>query len=351
MGKQGLIASSALAIAMCGTAFAQDDEDRATYITFLGTYSLVDENRDGAADGIEDAIGGQFIIGQQLASGFGFEATLFADMIETGTGNGTDYYRPGLGLDVIYAFGDRTAFTPFVLLGAGGAYNDVNPDSADDYDWYGNAGLGFVTGPLNKYDLKMRFELRYLYDNFMDGYDDYKAGLGLEIPLYGEPKTVEKIVEKVKVVEVKAEGFGDADNDGIIDNRDQCPNTPEGTRVDGSGCPLGDVVGLDGVTFETNSDRLRPDAQTILDDVAGVMERYPEMMVEVAGHTDSIGSDGYNQQLSQKRAESVRQYLTDKGIAGDRMTAVGYGESEPVDSNDTKEGRERNRRTELRIRN
>ncbi|MGJ8669598.1 MAG: OmpA family protein, partial [Oceanococcus sp.] len=86
-------------------------------------------------------------------------------------------------------------------------------------------------------------------------------------------------------------------------------------------------------------------------DVSRVMERYPEMMVEVAGHTDSVGSDAYNQQLSQKRSESVRQYLTDKGISADRMSAVGYGESEPVDTNDTKEGRERNRRTELRIKN
>ncbi|MGJ8670555.1 MAG: outer membrane beta-barrel protein, partial [Oceanococcus sp.] len=243
MGKQGLIAGTALAIALSSTAFAQDDEERATYISILGSYSLMDENRDGAADGIDDAMGGLLIFGQQRASGFGIEATISADLIETGSGNGTDYYRPGLGLDLLYGFGDRKSFTPFVLVGAGGMYNDVSPDSADDYDWFANAGLGFVTGPLNKYDVKIRFELRYIYDNFMDGYDDYKAGLGLEIPLYGEPKTIEKIVETVKVVEVKAEGFGDADNDGIIDNRDQCPNTPEGTRVDGTGCPLGDVVG------------------------------------------------------------------------------------------------------------
>lgn len=351
MGNKGLIASSALAIALSGQAFAQDDEERATYITILGNYALVDEDRDGAQDNIDDAVGAQLIIGQQRASGFGFEATLFADVIETGSGNGTDFYRPGLGLDIIYGFGDRSAFTPFLLLGGGASYNDVSPDDADDYDWYGNAGLGFVTGPLNRYDLKLRAEVRYLYDNFLDGFEDYKAGLGLEIPLYGRPKTIEKVVEKVKVVEVKPEGFGDADNDGIIDSRDQCPNTPEGTRVDGTGCPLGDVVALDGVTFETNSDRLRPDAKTILDDAARVLERYPEMIVEVAGHTDSIGSDAYNQQLSQKRAASVRRYLSDKGIDENRMTAVGYGESEPVDTNDTSEGRERNRRVELRIKN
>lgn len=351
MGNNGLIAGSLLAIVVCGQAFAQDDEERATYITILGNYAMMDEDRDGPIDGIDDAMGAQFIFGQQRASGFGFEATLFGDVIETGDGNGTDFYRPGLGLDIIYGFGDRKGFTPFLLLGAGGSYNDISPDSEDDYDWYGNAGLGFVTGPLNKYDIKLRAELRYLYDNFQDGYEDYKAGLGIEIPLYGEPKTIEKVVEKVKIVEVKPEGFGDADKDGIIDSHDQCPNTPEGTRVDGTGCPLGDVVALDGVTFETDSDRLRPDARTILDDAARVLERYPEMMVEIAGHTDSVGGDAYNQQLSQKRAESVLSYLTEKGIDAGRMTAVGYGESEPVDSNDSAEGRERNRRVELRIKN
>ena len=350
MGKQGLIAGTALALAVGGQAFAQDSEDRATYITILGTYSQIDEDRS-ALGNIDDAMGVQFIIGQQRASGLGFEATLFGDVIETGSGNGTDYYRPGLGLDLFYAFGDRKGFTPFVLVGAGGTYNDVFPDSEDDYDWYGNAGLGLVTGPLNKYDLKLRAEVRYIYDNFQDGYDDYRAGLGLEIPLYGEPKTIEKIVEKVKVVEVAGEGLGDADGDGIVDGTDQCPNTPAGTRVDGDGCPLGDVVALNGVTFETDSNRLRPDAVTILDEVAEVLNRYPEMLVEVAGHTDSVGADAYNQQLSQRRAEAVVEYLVGKGIAADRMTAMGYGESEPVDSNDTKDGRERNRRVELRIKN
>ena len=352
MDHKGLIAAAALAITANGMAWAQDDEDRATYITVLGTYSQFDDER-GALTGVESEDGGgiRLLIGQQRASGFGLELNLSGDLIETGSGNGTDFYRAGLGIDAIYGLGDRSGFMPFALLGAGGAYNDASPDSRDDYDFYANAGIGLITGPLNKYDVKLRAELRYIYDNFEDAYTDYQAGLGIEIPLYGEPEVIEKIVEKVKVVEVQADGLGDADDDGIVDGRDQCPNTPAGTRVDGEGCALGDVVGLDGVTFEFNSDRLRPDARTILDDVAEVMERYPEMLVEVAGHTDSLGSDAYNMELSQKRAAAVRRYLIDSGIAADRMTAVGYGETEPVDTNDTEEGRERNRRVELRIQN
>ena len=89
MGKQGLIAGTALALAVGGQAFAQDSEDRATYITILGTYSQIDEDRS-ALGNIDDAMGVQFIIGQQRASGLGFEATLFGDVIETGAGNGTD---------------------------------------------------------------------------------------------------------------------------------------------------------------------------------------------------------------------------------------------------------------------
>ncbi|MEN8719821.1 MAG: OmpA family protein, partial [Oceanococcaceae bacterium] len=84
---------------------------------------------------------------------------------------------------------------------------------------------------------------------------------------------------------------------------------------------------------------------------ADVLNRYPEMLVEVAGHTDSIGGDAFNQQLSQRRAEAVRQYLIGKGISAERLTAVGYGESEPKATNDNEEGRELNRRVELRIQN
>ena len=71
--------------------------------------------------------------------------------------------------------------------------------------------------------------------------------------------------------------------------------------------------------------------------------------MELAGHTDSVGSEAYNQQLSQRRAESVRNYLLDLGVDPDQLTAVGYGESKPIRSNDTEEGRERNRRVEFNV--
>lgn len=367
-----LTSAAALAIACAGVAHA-DEDTRATYISVMGSYIMADDQRDvdnlangGITTDIEDGYGWQVALGQMRQSGFGFELSLATDIFETGAGQGTDFYRYGLGLDVIYALntnteGDdpRDALMPYLIIGGGAVYNDVyditstDNDERDDYGYYANAGLGIVTPSLNKYGMKVRLDLRYVYDDFESGYDEeYKANLGIEFPLFGEPKVVEKIVEKVKVVEVSNDtGLKDSDGDGIVDDRDNCPNTPEGTRVDGDGCPLGDIVALDGVTFEFNGDRLRPDAATILDDAAEVLNRYPEMLIEVAGHTDSIGGDDYNQALSQKRAEAVRQFLIGKGVSAERLTAVGYGESEPRATNDTEEGRELNRRVELRIQN
>ena len=81
-------------------------------------------------------------------------------------------------------------------------------------------------------------------------------------------------------------------------------------------------------------------------------KRYPELRVEVAGHTDQCGKDSYNQGLSERRAQIVADYLTAHGISADRITGVkGFGESQPIDTNSTKEGRARNRRTELNVQN
>jgi len=106
---------------------------------------------------------------------------------------------------------------------------------------------------------------------------------------------------------------------------------------------------LQGVTFEFNQARLTANAKTILDGVADALTARAEIRVEVGGHTDSRGSDSYNQKLSENRAQSVMQYLIGKGIDAGRMSAKGYGESHPVADNETDDGRELNRRVELKI--
>lgn len=145
----------------------------------------------------------------------------------------------------------------------------------------------------------------------------------------------------------------DADGDGVRDAEDRCPNTPVGSRIDARGCTVVFEEGvrnivLEGVNFETGRAVLTAESQTILDRVAESLVASPEVNLEVQGHTDNTGSLAGNNRISQARAEAVRQYLISKGVAAARLTARGYGPSQPKVSNTSAEGRAQNRRVELR---
>ena len=161
----------------------------------------------------------------------------------------------------------------------------------------------------------------------------------------------------------------DSDGDGIPDDQDECPNTPAGAKVLPNGCALkgdcrrprpGEQVDehgcavehsfiLKGVKFEFDSDRLTPAAKEILNQVGETLKAYPEVNVEVQGHTDYIGTDAYNLGLSEKRAIAVKVYLGGKGVQTQRLSPVGYGKTRPIDTNETEAGRENNRRVELKV--
>ncbi|MGH7699594.1 MAG: OmpA family protein [Gemmatimonadales bacterium] len=149
----------------------------------------------------------------------------------------------------------------------------------------------------------------------------------------------------------------DTDRDGVTDDVDRCPNTPPGSQVDQVGCmilfrePAGEKATplvLRGVNFATGRSILTRESLGVLDEVAASLVANPDVRIEIAGHTDNTGSDALNLRLSQARAAAVRHYLVSKGVALDRMTARGYGESEPVADNTTPQGRAENRRVELR---
>ena len=153
----------------------------------------------------------------------------------------------------------------------------------------------------------------------------------------------------------------DADGDGIFDDMDQCVNQPE-TRneyMDEDGCPdeapqfvriTEERIEIEQkIQFASGKSRILPVSYPILDSVAQVMSDYPDIDVQVEGHTDSDGSESFNQRLSQSRADAVREYLTDKGIAADRLQSIGYGETQPIDTNRTNAGKSNNRRVEFRI--
>ncbi|MDT8878082.1 OmpA family protein [Halomonas saccharevitans] len=137
----------------------------------------------------------------------------------------------------------------------------------------------------------------------------------------------------------------DSDGDGVPDYQDQCPGTPAGAEVNALGCEQ-DLV-LRDVNFEFDSAVLTMGAEDILADVAEKLRANENVRVRIEGHTDAVGSDSYNQDLSQRRADSVADYLASQGVSMDRMRTIGYGESQPVASNETDAGRAENRRVEL----
>lgn len=139
----------------------------------------------------------------------------------------------------------------------------------------------------------------------------------------------------------------DSDNDGIADANDKCAGTAPGVAVNKQGCELKADIKLDNVKFKTATAELSNESLSILDNIAQTLKENDHLNFEVAGHTDNTGDYNYNVNLSEKRANAVRQYLVDKGVAADRLTARGYGPDKPVASNDTRTGRSQNRRVEL----
>jgi len=134
----------------------------------------------------------------------------------------------------------------------------------------------------------------------------------------------------------------DEDDDGVHDTLDKCPGTPSGATVDERGCWVLYI------NFDFDKSVIKAQYYPLLNEVVQIMNTYSYLNVEVEGHTDSVGTDAYNQKLSERRAKAVRDYLINKGgISPSRLTSVGYGEGRPVTSNATKEGRAKNRRVEL----
>jgi OOP family OmpA-OmpF porin len=150
----------------------------------------------------------------------------------------------------------------------------------------------------------------------------------------------------------------DTDGDGIMDPDDKCVEEPEtfNQYEDSDGCP--DEVPekvkafsgvIEGIYFDTAKDTIKPKSRKKLDEAVEVLKEYPDLTIEVSGHTDSVGKNEYNADLSRRRAESVKKYLVDHGIDTSRITTRGAGSTEPIDTNNTKEGRAKNRRIEFRV--
>lgn len=134
----------------------------------------------------------------------------------------------------------------------------------------------------------------------------------------------------------------DSDGDGVYDDEDQCPGTPVGAKVNAVGCWT-----LDSVLFDFDKAEIKPEGYPLLDAIVVILEKNPAMSVELAGHTDNVGTEAYNMDLSMRRSNSVAAYLVEKGILRNRLATTGFGFKTPVALNGTKFGRSLNRRVEL----
>lgn len=370
-------------VALPASAKTETGASYDNYVYFGGF--LMRPDRDRGSEG--ESYGYQAGIGHRLGDRLWIEGQFFGDIIETGKKFSSDFYQTGAGVDVAYAFGQRSEFTPYLVVGLGGVRNETA--STREITPYLNAGIGFTKAILGFDNLRFRGEFRTVYDDYLQGKVDYRLGAGLEFALGGnrEPevvtrevqvpveKVVEVPVEKVVIREVPVERIVikevpapvaetpapapvvvetrkvsvDDDGDGVINDRDRCPNTLKGARVDGNGCVVEQTLTIRDITFEYNSARLTVNAQRLMENVVAFLRSDASIRISISGHTDNRGSDSYNLKLSRDRANEVRDYLIGYGIDASRLEAAGYGESRPVASNDSDAGRELNRRVEFRI--
>jgi OOP family OmpA-OmpF porin len=181
----------------------------------------------------------------------------------------------------------------------------------------------------------------------------------------GVPDYLDKCPNTPAGVQVDATGCPlDSDGDGVPDYLDKCPNTPAGVQVDSTGCPIKKAQDTVVVTqpaeieslvlsgdanFEFNKSKLLSNAYAVLDSLVGTMKAHPEYKWEVGGYTDGIGSASYNKKLSQRRAQSVVDYLVSQGVSRNDLKIVGYGKDDPIATNSTDEGRAMNRRVEIKL--
>lgn len=376
--KRQLLVLLAACLALPGASVAQDEDKTASaaienrfYVSPMASYTLADSDR-----GTDDGVGGSLVVGKMFRSQFGIELeALYSSYDAEDEGDSATLIGGGLRGVLFPSKGNY-----YGLLGLGYGRFEDHPGADPEYDSAViTLGVGYLLGPFNfvasgisvRAEAAMRTDVHsrdQTADSFNNALNEGLFNLGLLIPVGAAAKPLPPPEpEPVEVVEPVA--IADTDGDGVADPADQCPDTPAGTSVDERGCPPppppacesgaegvslagcqpGQTVVLHGVNFEFDKATLTVNARTILDQVASALTDAPQIRVEVGGHTDARGSDAYNQELSERRAQSVVDYLVGKGIAPERLQAAGYGETTPVADNETDEGRELNRRVELRI--
>ncbi len=250
----------------------------------------------------------------------------------------------------------------------------LNPDTDGDGLNDGDEVMKYKTDPLKADtdgdglkdgDEVLKYKTNPLKtDTDGDGLSDGKEvnGVNVELKIVGAPVETKLF----KTDPLKA----DTDGDGLTDYAEVMTHKTNPLVVDTDGGTIGDGVEvkrgtdpldpnddivkigvpivLEGITFATNKSDITPESEVVLAKALKTLQTYPEIFVEISGHTDNVGSNSSNQKLSQRRADSVRGWLLSKGILADRVTAVGYGEESPRVANDTPDNKRLNRRIEFK---
>jgi OmpA-OmpF porin, OOP family len=303
-------------------------------------------------------------IGRELGPFINAELSFNGARVNNGRGTGhLDTY--GYGLDVLGILNRSGLFSPYVTVGVGAESNVVVPGNSltNQTKLMTQAGLGTYINLWRSADgtsgFSLRPEIKARWDDPGKGDHlvDYIALLGFQYSFGGSktpappppPPPPPPVGQAAPEPAAAPATPPDSDHDGVPDNIDQCPNTPPGVQVDAVGCPLKGSITLEGVNFEHNSAALTVASHPPLDAIADGLKKHPRLRVEIQGHTDSTGSPPYNLKLSQKRADAVREYLVYSGVNADQLVTKGYGQTQPVASNKTADGRAKNRRVVMYV--
>jgi OOP family OmpA-OmpF porin len=355
MKKSALLLSAvALGLAASAPAGADDhpwnDEVGQWFVApFIG-YSWLDDDRL-----LEDDMHWGASIGKHLSEKWSAQITAY-DGDYDNDGMKPEWTWPasfdgsisGASLDLMRVFARDGRFSPYVLGGIGYQSSNYDGDRRDD-NVTGSLGLGAMWDLARSADgsrtVQLRPEVRSRWDmQSGNTLNDIVAQVGIAFG-WGAPRPAPKVEEPPPPPPPPPPAkCADSDNDGVCDEMDKCPNTPAGVKVDKVGCPLEQTLKL---LFDFDSAELRPESITELERLVKFMGDVPFATALIEGHTDSKGSDAYNLKLSDRRAKSVFDYLTSRGVDPARLSSIGKGESMPIADNATEEGRQENRRVML----
>jgi OmpA-OmpF porin, OOP family len=371
--KKKLLCCALLAgVGMAQSAMAQSYDDR-YYLTAGAGIGFFDEDRDAADD-----VYGQIGFGRFFSPNISVDLELWHSNPDlntpgvAGSGLSSEVVERNWELTSLSVVGryhfisEGRSWNPYVAAGIGATEHhdgtQTQPQALGFNPSRVGTNLSGLLGVGLQKDLgyaSMRAELGAKFDLDDEGvsndyYTDGYLGVSFLFPIGAEAAPVEEVVAPPQ----KTCADLDDDGDGVNNCNDKCPGSEAGQAIGADGCPVPLTIDLKGVNFDFDKDTLRPDAVAILDEAVAILGKYPQLRVEVAGHTDSVGTDEYNQGLSDRRARAVYDYLTGHGIDAGRLSGpTGYGESRPIapntneDGSDNPEGRAKNRRTELNVQN